>query len=185
MGTVEQHGVGAEPAPYEAFTVEQRGIDIIPAEERVSRPINLFWIWAGAIVNIEYVVYGTFLVIFLGLSFPQAIGIIILGNIVSWTFLGLASLQGPDVGTTAFMLTRAPYGSNGARPLSVFNWLTQVGYETEGITLVVLAALALLAKGGVHAPSDALKVVLIVAAASVQLVLPIFGHATISKVFRV
>ena len=77
MGTVAQHGVGAEPAPYEAFTVEQRGIDIIPAEERHSRPINLFWIWAGAIVNIEYVVYGTFLVIFLGLSFPQALGIIV------------------------------------------------------------------------------------------------------------
>jgi len=184
MGTVEQHGVGAEQAPYEAFTVEQRGIDIIPPEERHSRPINLFWIWAGAIVNIEYVVYGTFLVIFLGLSFPQAIGIIIVGNLISWTFLGLASLQGPDVGTTAFMLTRAPYGNNGARPLSVFNWLTQVGYETEGITLVVLAALALLAKAGAHDPSDAIKVILIVAAASVQLVLPIFGHATISKVFR-
>src|SRR3989442_439038 len=110
MGTVGQPGVGADEAPYEAFTVEKRGIDIIPPEERHSRPINLFWIWAGAIVNIEYVVYGTFLVIFLGLSFPQAIGIIILGNIVSWTFLGLASLQGPDVGTTAFMLTRATFG---------------------------------------------------------------------------
>src|SRR2546428_460110 len=142
MDTVEQQGVGAGEQPYEAFTVEQRGIDIIPPQERHSRPIDLFWIWAGAIVNIEYVVYGTLLVIALGLSFPQAIGIIILGNLVSWTFLGLASLQGPDAGTTAFMLTRAPYGSNGARLLSVFNWLTQVGYETEGITLVVLAALA-------------------------------------------
>jgi NCS1 family nucleobase:cation symporter-1 len=185
MSTVGQPGVGADEAPYEAFTVEKRGIDIIPPEERVSRPINLFWIWAGAIVNIEYVVYGTFLVIFLGLSFPQAIGIIVLGNIISWTFLGLASLQGPDAGTTAFMLTRAAYGNNGARPLSIFNWLTQVGYETEGITLVVLAALALLAKAGVHNPHDWIKVVLIIAAASVQLVLPYFGHATISKVFRV
>ncbi len=184
MGTVGQ-GIGAEPAPYEAFTVEQRGIDIIPPEERVSRPINLFWIWAGAIFNIEYVVYGTFLVIFLGLSFPQALGIIIVGNIVSWTFMGLASLQGPDAGTTAFMLTRAPYGSSGARPLSFFNWITQVGYETEGITLVVLAALALLAKAGAHHPGDAVKVILIIVAASIQLVLPIFGHATISKVFRV
>jgi len=185
MDTVEEQNAAVGQAPYEAFTVEQRGIDIIPPQERHSRPIDLFWIWAGAIVNIEYVVYGTLLVIALGLSFPQAIGIIVLGNIVSWTFLGLASLQGPDAGTTAFMLTRAPFGSNGARPLSVFNWLTQVGYETEGITLIVLAALALLVKAGVHHPADWVKVVLIVAAASVQLVLPYFGHATISRVFRV
>ena len=121
METVEQHGVSAEDTRYEAFTVEQRGIDIIPPEERHSRPIDLFWIWAGAIVNIEYVVYGTLLVIALGLSFPQAVGVIIVANIVSWTFLGLSSLQGPDAGTTAFMLTRAPFGNRGARPLSFFN----------------------------------------------------------------
>ena len=31
----------------------------------------------------------------------------------------------------------------GARVVSVFNWVTQVGYETVGLALVVLAGLAL------------------------------------------
>jgi len=169
---------------YEAFTVEQRGIDIIPPEERQSTPAALFWIWAASIFNIEYVIYGALLIV-VGLSFGQAVFIIIGGNIVSWIFLGLASMQAPDAGTSAFMLTRAPFGTHGARGVSLFNWMTQVGYETEGITLVVLALLAILAKAGVHHPGDALKVVLIVLAASVQLLLPFFGHATISKVFKV
>jgi nucleobase:cation symporter-1, NCS1 family len=186
MGSVDEGATGtSQPTfEYEAFTVEQRGIDIIPPEERKSTPAALFWIWAGSIFNIEYVVYGALLIV-VGLSFGQAVGIIIAGNIVSWILLGLASVQAPDAGTTTFMLSRAPFGTHGARGVSVFNWLTQVGYETEGITLVVLALLAILAKAGVHDPSDVLKVVLIVLAASVQLVLPFFGHATISKTFKV
>jgi len=177
MSTREQ-----PPPEYAAFRVEQRGIDIIPPVERKGSPRALFWIWAGGLLNVEYVVNGA-LVIVLGLSFWQALFVIILGNAMSWAAVGVASLQGPDTGTTSFVLSRAPFGAQGARGVSFLNWLTLVGYETEGLLIVVLALLALSAKAGLT-DSAGLKVVLILIAAAIQLFVPLFGHATISKLFH-
>jgi purine-cytosine permease-like protein len=160
---------------------EARGIDYIPVAERRGRPIDLFWMWAGALFNVEYVVYGALLITF-GLSFWQAALVILVGNL-SYLITGIGSLQGPAAGTSVFTISRAPFGPNGARLVSVFNWITQVGYETEGLALVVLAGLALASKAGVHA-STALKVGLIVAAAAIQLVLPLLGHGTMLRVLR-
>jgi nucleobase:cation symporter-1, NCS1 family len=170
-------GGGIEDEP----TFEARGIDYIPASERRGRPIDLMWMWAGALFNVEYVVYGA-LVISFGLSFWQAALVIVLGNL-SYLITGLGSLQGPAAGTTVFTISRAPFGPRGARLVSAFNWITQVGYETEGLALVVLAGLALASKAGVGA-STGLKVALIVAAALIQLVLPLLGHGTMLRVLR-
>ena len=42
-----------EPEEYAAFKIEQRGIDLIPDSERKMRPSGLFWLWAGAVFNVE------------------------------------------------------------------------------------------------------------------------------------
>ena len=160
---------------------EQRGIDYIPLGERRGKPIDLFWMWAGALFNVEYVVYGALIVSF-GLSFWQAALVILIGNL-SYLVAGLGSLQGPAAGTSVFAITRAPFGGHGARGVSVFNWITQVGYETEGLALVVLAGLALSAKAGLGA-STGLKVTLIVVAAAVQLILPLLGHRAMLRILR-
>ena len=162
-------------------TFERRGIEYIRVAERRGRPIDLFWMWAGALFNVEYVVYGALIVSF-GLSLWQAAVVILIGNL-SYVVAGLGSLQGPAAGTSVFAITRAPFGPNGARLVGVFNWITQVGYETEGLALVVLAGLALSAKAGIHA-STGLKVALIVLAAAVQLVLPLLGHGAMLRVLR-
>ncbi|NNN16618.1 MAG: thiamine permease [Acidimicrobiaceae bacterium] len=162
--------------------IERRGIDFVPEAERWARPVNLFWMWAGAIFNVEYLVYGAVLMSF-GFSFAQAVFLILVGNL-SWILLGLTSLQGPLAGTTTFTINRASFGPNGSKLLAFFNWLTQVGFETEGIALIVLAGLALTTKAGIHS-STALKVAFIVAASLIQLVLPLFGHETILKTLRV
>jgi nucleobase:cation symporter-1, NCS1 family len=162
-------------------TFEARGIDYIPLAERRSRPSDLTWMWAGALFNVEYVVYGALIMSF-GLRFWQAAVVIVVGNL-SYLVAGLGSLQGPRAGTAAFTINRAPFGPRGARLIAVFNWVTQVGYEVEGLALVVLAGLALCAKAGVGA-STGLKVGLIVAAALVQLVLPLFGHRAMLRVLR-
>ncbi len=166
---------------YSALKVEQRGIELIPASERHMTPAGLFWLWAGGIWNVEYLVYGA-LVISFGLSFGQAVLAILLGNI-AYVFLGLASLPGPEAGTTAFMVSRAPFGINGNRVVSAFNWLTQVGFEIEGIVLIVLVTLAMFARGGVGATTG-LKVLVILAAVAIQFVVPFFGHAMITKTLR-
>jgi purine-cytosine permease-like protein len=173
--------VANAPRSDEAFRVEQRGIDYIPSRERWATPRDLFGMWAGASVNFEYLVYGVVLMTF-GFTFDQAVFLILVGNI-SYLLLGVCSLQGPEAGTTTFTISRAPFGPNGNRPIALFNWLTQVGFETEGLILVVFGGIALAVKAGYH-PGTPLKVVLILAAAAIQAVLPFLGYATIVKTLR-
>jgi hypothetical protein len=110
---------------------ERRGIDYIPYAERRGRPIDLALMWAGALFNVEYVVYGALIMSF-GLRFWQAALVIVVGNL-SYLIAGLGSLQGPKAGTAAFTINRAPFGPNGAKLIAAFNWMTQVGYEVEGL----------------------------------------------------
>ena len=170
---------GGSVADEPAF--ERRGIDYIPLSERRGRPSDLAWMWAGALFNVEYVVYGALIMSF-GLRFWQAALVIVVGNL-SYLIAGLGSLQGPRAGTAAFTINRAPFGPNGARIIALFNWMTQVGYEVEGLALVVFAGLAIFNKAGVGS-STGLKVALIIAAACVQLVLPLFGHRAMLRVLR-
>ena len=52
--------------------------------------------WAGALFNVEYVVYGALIMSF-GLRFWQAALVIVVGNL-SYLIAGLGSLQGPKAG---------------------------------------------------------------------------------------
>ncbi len=170
-----------DPASEEAFHVEQHGIDFIPESERWATPKDMFGMWAGASVQIEYFIYGAILMTF-GLTFAQVVIIIVLGNL-SFFLLGLCSLQGPNAGTTVFAINRAPFGPNGSRPISFFNWITQIGFEVEGLILIVGAALVLMIKAG-YLPGSPAKVVLVIVAVLIQGILPFFGHAAIVKTLR-
>jgi purine-cytosine permease-like protein len=161
---------------------ESKGIDYIPLSERRGSPLDLAWMWAGALFNVEFVVYGALLIVAFGLRFWQALVVVIVGNL-SYVVNGLGSLQGPRAGTAAFTINRAPFGPNGAKLIAVFNWMTQVGYEVLGLYLVVSAGLALLNKAGVGT-SDGLKWALIVVAACAQLTLPLFGHRMMLRTLR-
>jgi nucleobase:cation symporter-1, NCS1 family len=170
---------GVEPA---LTSIEQRGIEHVPLNSRWGGPSSLFWMWAGAVWNVEFVVYGGLAVVVFGLSFAQAVVIIVIGNLF-YVLTGLASLQGPRAGTTAFAISRAPFGPNGNRMPSFFNWVTQVGFEIEGIALIVLAAIALSTKAGFLA-GDPAKVIFIIVAVAIQAVLPFLGHAAVLRVLR-
>src|SRR3984885_4413843 len=181
MAIAEDRAVIHDPGSDVAFHVEQHGIDFIPEGERWARPKDIFGMWAGASVQIEYFIYGAILMTF-GLTFLQVLVIIILGNL-SFFLLGLCSLQGPNAGTTVFAINRAGYGPNGSRPISFFNWITQIGFEVEGLLLIVGAGLVLMIKAGFD-PGDPAKVILVIAAVMVQGILPFLGHAAIVKTLR-
>src|SRR6202167_5891324 len=170
------------PAADKAFHVEQHGIDHIPNAERWAKPRDLFGMWAGASFQIEYFVYGVILMTFFGLDFGQVVLVTIVGNL-SFLLLGLTSLQGPGAGTTSMTINRASYGPVGSRVIALFNWATQVGFETEGLILVVYAAEVLALKAG-FLPGTPAKVVFILIGVAIQLTLPLFGHATMVKTLR-
>ena len=170
---------GAEPP---ITSIEQRGIEYIPQQSRWGKPSSLFWMWAGAVWNVEFVVYGALAVVVFGLSFAQAVIVILIGNLF-YLLTGLASLQGPQAGTTTFAISRAAFGPRGNKLPSFFNWITQVGFEIEGIALIVFAAILLASKAGFTAGTAA-KVIFIILAVAIQAVLPLLGHAAVLKVLR-
>lgn len=170
-----------ESQEYAAFKVEQRGIDLIPDSDRKMKPAGLFWLWAGGVFNVEFLFYGTLIMTF-GLSVVQAVAAILIGNL-TYVFLGMASLQGPKTGTTAFMVSRAPFGKNGNRLVALFNWGTQVGFEIEGVYFVCATVILLFSHYGTNLNSAG-KIAVIVVAVAAQLVMPLLGHATITKLLR-
>jgi nucleobase:cation symporter-1, NCS1 family len=172
---------GVLPETDQAFRIETHGIDHIPVSERWARPRDVGMMWAGASVQIEYFIYGAVLMTF-GFNFAQALSIIIIGNL-SYFLLGLCSLQAPQTGTTVFAINRASYGPNGSRLISFFNWATQIGFEVEGLILIVGAALVLQTKAGFSGGTPA-KVIFVIVAVLIQGVLPFLGHATILKTLR-
>ena len=91
--------------------------------------------------NVEFFFYGHLIMTF-GLSVVQAVLVVVIGNLF-YALLGWASMQGPETGTTAFMVSRAPFGQNGNRVVALFNWVTQVGFEIEGIYFVVATVILL------------------------------------------
>jgi NCS1 family nucleobase:cation symporter-1 len=175
-----QHAAGGSVEDEPIF--ESRGIDYIPLAERRGGPIDLMWMWAGALFNVEYVVYGALLIVAFSLRFWQAAVVVAIGNL-SYIITGLGSLQGPRAGTAGFAINRAPFGPQGAKLIAAFNWVTQVGYEVVGLALVVAAGLALLSKAGVQS-STGVKIALVVVAALIQLILPLFGHRAMLRVLR-
>ena len=68
-------------------------------------------------------------------------------------------------------------------PISFFNWVTQIGFEVEGLILIVGAGLVLITKAG-FSFGDPAKVILVVGAVLVQGILPFLGHAAIVKSLR-
>ena len=181
MATIAVDEPAGMPESDQAFKVETHGIDHIPVSERWASPRNVGGMWAGASVQIEYFIYGAILMTF-GFNFPQAISVIVIGNL-SYFLLGLCSLQGKQTGTTVFAINRASYGPNGNRLIAFFNWITQIGFEVEGLILIVGAALVLEIKAG-FAPGDAAKVIFVIVAVLIQGFLPFLGHATIVKTLR-
>ncbi|MEI7479833.1 MAG: cytosine permease, partial [Actinomycetes bacterium] len=158
-----------------AFQVEQHGIDFIPERERWANPKALAGMWAGSALNIENFIYGAILMGF-GFSFWTAAALIVIGNL-SYFFLAVASLQGPQGGTTTFTLGRAAFGTKGSKILALFNWVTMLGFEAEGLILIVGAFVVLSEIAG-FTISNVGKVLFIVVATTLQAVLPYFGHAT-------
>lgn len=166
-----------------SLQIERRGIDLVPLAERHDRPRSLIWLWVGTTSSVFTFVYGA-LLIAIGLSFAQALFAIVVGNAVGFTLTGLTSLQGPAVGTSTQTISRAAFGPRGGRLLAFFSWITLVGFEAGGLVLIVFAALALLGQLGVP-DSPAVSTIVILVAAAVQLVLPLFGYDLIMRAQRV
>ncbi|MGE0776881.1 purine-cytosine permease family protein [Mycolicibacterium sp.] len=163
------------------LAVERRGIEYIPDGERHGHPWQLGAMWSGLVMNVLTVVYGTLLVA-MGLNWWQALLAIVLGNL-TWVIAGVVSLAGPAAGTTTFGVSQLIFGRAGVRPIAFFNWIMMLGYEVLDLVVMVLATGALLDMAGVRVPTSG-QVLIVVLLSVLQAVLPLLGHAAITKVLR-
>jgi NCS1 family nucleobase:cation symporter-1 len=161
--------------------VERRGIEYIPDPERHGRPWQLGAMWSGLVLNVVTLVYGTLLVA-MGLNWWQALLAIVLGNL-TWVIAGVVSIAGPAAGTTTFGVSQMIFGRAGVRPVAFFNWIMMLGFEVLDLVVMVLATGALLDMAGVQVSTGGQALIVIILSV-LQAVLPLLGHAAITKVLR-
>jgi nucleobase:cation symporter-1, NCS1 family len=179
-------GVAADfyPESDAPFKIEAHGIDIIPDADRHGRPIELFWMWAGALIGIVDLVIGA-VVLSLGLSLWEAVAAIVIGNLVSYIFMGLAAMNGPAGGTPTIVISRAAFGVRGNVLTNLFSFLTIVGWEGVNSVVGVLALIGLFTALGLDGQNNLVKLLAIAVFMVVMCVWAVFGHATLVIINRI
>lgn len=176
-------GSDAAKAVEQAGQLEAHGIDYIPEEERHGRPRELFAVWAAPNVSYLSLVVGAALVL-MGLTLGQALAVIVAGNLL-WALTGVLAVSGPAAGTTGSVISRAMYGILGNKAvIALTGWLISAAYLALNWSAASVAAFGLARWLG--APdSPVLDAVIICGIAAVTLVVSVYGHATIVRLYSV
>lgn len=160
---------------------ETRGIDQVPTAERHGRARELFAIWAAPNVSYLSFVIGATLVL-MGLSPVQAIGVALVGNLL-WILTGVVAISGPAAGTSGSVVSRAMYGVLGNRIVLVLTgWLIASAYLALNWSAASVAGIGLARRLGLP-DNSAVEAVIVCAIAAATLLVAIYGHATIVRLY--
>ncbi|WP_109480202.1 cytosine permease [Paraburkholderia sp. C35] len=159
-----------------AWSIEQHAIDPIPREDRHGTPAELFKMWIGANTNYVVVVTGA-LALSQGLSLWQALLAILVGNFFGCFVLGLTTIMGPKTGTSGIMTSRSSFGQLGSFLPKAVSLISALSWFSINSVVATQALETLLKMGGFHSHAVVWVSLAIILAA--EIVLAIFGHATI------
>lgn len=171
-----QQTTGAAAGTDVAFSVEQRGVDIIPDSERHGRPLDLFWVWLGANIIFTYIIDGAIIIGF-GLSFWPAVLATVIGNLFL-LLVGLGAIPGPRAGTATLLISRSAFGILGNIPAAALSWITVVGWEAVNLVIATFALYELATRIGI-ASGNATKAICLVLIMVVTFIVAVWGHQTI------
>ncbi|MEV7834206.1 cytosine permease [Streptomyces subrutilus] len=173
----------ATPGRDRAGSVESRGIDVVPDEERHGTARELFFLWAAPNVSyLSFVVGGT--LVLTGLSLAEAMAVIV-GDNLFWLLTGFIAVSGPAAGTSGSVISRAMYGVVGNKfVVAVTGWLIASLYLALNWSAASTAGLGLAARLGVP-PSAALDATVVCLIAGATVLVAVFGHATIVRLYGV
>ncbi|GAA1107108.1 purine-cytosine permease family protein [Nocardiopsis metallicus] len=164
-------------------SIETRGIDQVPAEERHGSPRELFVVWAAPNVSYLSIIVGAALVL-MGLSLIEALLVIVVGNLF-WLLTGFIGVSGTASGTTGSVISRAMYGVRGNKVLvAISGWLIAALYLGLNWAAASVAGFGLTRYLGLPetAPVE-VGVVCVIAAATI--LVSVYGHATIVRLYSV
>ncbi|MEU0937479.1 cytosine permease [Embleya sp. NPDC005971] len=160
---------------------ETRGIAQVPEAERHGRPRELFAVWAAPNVSYLSFVVGATLIL-MGLSLPQAIGVTLVANLL-WICTGVLAVSGPAAGTSGSVVSRAVYGVVGNRVVLVLTgWLIASAYLALNWSAASVAGIGLAKRVGLP-DNSTVEAVIVCTIAAGTLLIAIFGHATIVRLY--
>ena len=153
--------------------IERVGIEHVSDDQRHGSPGRTFTLWFAANLTIADYVIGVLCVLpspkyGFGLTVPQAIPILLAGNLLGGLFVGLAASMGPSLGFPQMMSSRASFGRYGNYIPGALNWLSTVGWFTVN-TILAVFALQVIFPGADFLVGAAAYVV-------IQAVIAIYGH---------
>jgi NCS1 family nucleobase:cation symporter-1 len=170
MTTASQDDITEAQLAYGARVVgvEPGGVEFIPLQERHGSPLQLLWTWTSPNMEFATIAVGILGVLYFGLTFWQAVGAIVVGNVLGSITQGILSTWGPRDGLCQMVLSRTGFGFIGNLLPAGLNALTAgIGWFAVNSISGALALHALL-----HLPKE-LSLIIVVA---VQLVVAFFGH---------
>jgi purine-cytosine permease-like protein len=160
--------------------IELTGLETIAESERKGKPFTLFWPWFAANVSVLAISYGSFVLGF-GISFWQATIVAIIGITISFLFCGFISLAGRRGSAPTMVLSRAAFGVNGNRLVSIISWLLTVGWETVLTVLSVLAISTVVGELGGPKDSVVVKLVSLIVIAAIIVFAGVYGFTLIIR----
>jgi nucleobase:cation symporter-1, NCS1 family len=173
----------AEVGSDQVFSIEQHGLDPIPASERHGSPRELFWTWLGGAYNYVALAAGALPILF-GLSLWHALLAVVVGNLLGAIVFGLCAILGPRTATATIVNTRAALGHKGNLPAAAISFFSVGGWVAVNSVLAAFALIQLLVVIGIT-PNAAMKAILVALVLIAQMIIAIYGHATVVALERV
>jgi nucleobase:cation symporter-1, NCS1 family len=132
-------------ATHTLTTVEQRGIEPVPAADRNGNPLQLFWVWFAANISILGLPLGATLIAIQLLNIWQALIVAAIGTAGSFALVGIVSIAGRRGGAPSMTLSRATFGPRGNIGPTTVSLLSRLGWETVNTTTAAFVLLSLFA----------------------------------------
>jgi NCS1 family nucleobase:cation symporter-1 len=151
-----------------ATQVETIGIEFVPPEKRHGSAGRSFTLWFAANLTIADYVIGFLVTTLFGMTFLQALPVLIVGNVLGGLLVGLSAAMGQKIGLPQMFSSRASFGRKGNYPLGLANWVSTVGWFTVNTILGTLAIQAIDSSVNYYIAAAILVVV--------QVLIGIFGH---------
>lgn len=121
------------------LSVEYRGLEPVPEDERHGSLRSMMWTWFAANIGILTVTVGSGLVTVLHLNAWQAVLVALVGALGSFAFVALISLAGPWSGAPTLVASRATFGTRGNLVPAAISWIVLVVLETVMATTAAFA----------------------------------------------
>ncbi|WP_228509492.1 purine-cytosine permease family protein [Curtobacterium sp. VKM Ac-2865] len=176
----------APPSSGTLTSIEQRGIEPVPAAERTGNAGALFWVWFAANISILGLPLGATLVAFQHLNIWQALLVAVIGAAGSFAVVGVISVAGRRGGAPGLTLSRAVFGVRGNIGPTFVSLLSRLGWETVNTTTAAFVLLSLFTilfgtdGDAKHAPLLTIAAILVFVVATV--LISGLGHAFIVAV---